>query len=64
MSRHKRELFDELIEEVRRSQAATQRFDYAVAEALGIGRTDMRCLDVAPAVGHDERGRVSPRRRG
>ena len=46
MSRHKRELFEELIEEVRRSQTATQRFDQAVAEALGMDRTDMRCLDV------------------
>ena len=49
MSRHpsqKREIFDELIEEVRRSQNATDRFDSAVAEALGLNRTDMRCLDV------------------
>ena len=36
----------ELIEEVRRSQNATDRFDSAVAEALGLNRTDMRCLDV------------------
>jgi DNA-binding MarR family transcriptional regulator len=42
----KREIFDELIEEVRRSQNATDRFDSAVAEALGLNRTDMRCLDV------------------
>jgi DNA-binding MarR family transcriptional regulator len=49
MSRHsrpKRQLFDELIDEVRRSQNATDRFDSAVAEALGLNRTDMRCLDV------------------
>lgn len=44
--RQKREVFDELIEEVRRSQNATDRFDSAVAEALGLNRTDMRCLDV------------------
>ena len=44
--RQKREIFDELIEEVRRSQNATDRFDSAVAEALGLNRTDMRCLDV------------------
>jgi DNA-binding MarR family transcriptional regulator len=42
----KREIFDELIEEIRRSQNATDRFDSAVAEALGLNRTDMRCLDV------------------
>jgi DNA-binding MarR family transcriptional regulator len=44
--RQKREVFDELIDEVRRSQNATDRFDSAVAEALGLNRTDMRCLDV------------------
>jgi DNA-binding MarR family transcriptional regulator len=46
MSRQKRELFDALIDEVRRSQAATDRYDQAVADALGLGRTDMRCIDV------------------
>ncbi len=45
MSREKRELFGELIDEVRRSQTATARFDQAVADALGLNRTDMRCLD-------------------
>lgn len=44
--RQKREIFDELVDEVRRSQNATDRFDSAVAEALGLNRTDMRCLDV------------------
>jgi DNA-binding MarR family transcriptional regulator len=42
----KREIFYELVEEVRRSQNATDRFDSAVADALGLNRTDMRCLDV------------------
>ena len=46
MSRDKRQVFDELIDEVRRSQTATDRFDQAVADALGLNRTDMRCLDV------------------
>ena len=46
MSRHKREVFDELINEVRASQNATDRFDQAVADALGLNRTDMRCMDV------------------
>jgi DNA-binding MarR family transcriptional regulator len=36
----------ELIDEVRRSQNATDRFDQAVAEALGVNRTDMRCMDI------------------
>jgi DNA-binding MarR family transcriptional regulator len=46
LSRQKRDTFEELIREVRRSHAATDRFDQAVADALGINRTDMRCLDI------------------
>jgi DNA-binding MarR family transcriptional regulator len=46
MSSHKRKVFEELIDEVRRSQVATDRFDQAVADALGTNRTDMRCVDV------------------
>src|SRR3954451_24366353 len=46
MSRRKRQLFEELLAEVRMSQNATDRFDQAVADALGLNRTDMRCTDV------------------
>jgi DNA-binding MarR family transcriptional regulator len=46
MSSSKRKVFEELIYEVRRSQNATDRFDQAVADAIGINRTDLRCLDV------------------
>jgi DNA-binding MarR family transcriptional regulator len=46
MSRRKREVYEQLIDEVRRSQNATARFDQAVADALGLNRTDMRCVDV------------------
>jgi DNA-binding MarR family transcriptional regulator len=46
MSSTKRELFLTLVDEVRRSQSATARFDRAVADAVGINTTDMRCLDV------------------
>ncbi|HUB77045.1 MAG TPA: MarR family transcriptional regulator [Solirubrobacteraceae bacterium] len=45
MSSRKRELFDQLIDEVRGSQSATARFDQAVGDALGLNRTDLRCLD-------------------
>ena len=41
----KREIFVQLIDEIRRSQNATDRFDSAVADALGLNRTDMRCVD-------------------
>jgi DNA-binding MarR family transcriptional regulator len=61
MSSHKRELYAELIDEVRRSQAATARFDQAVADALGINRTDMRCLDVLEHAGPLTAGELAAR---
>jgi DNA-binding MarR family transcriptional regulator len=51
MSSRKPELFAQLIDEVRRSQSATDRYDQAVADALGLNRTDMRCLDVIQRAG-------------
>jgi len=45
VSSNKRLIFAELVNEVRRSQSATDRFDQAVADSLGLNRTDMRCLD-------------------
>jgi DNA-binding MarR family transcriptional regulator len=59
VSRHKRVVFEELIDEVRRSQNATDRFDQAVADALGLNRTDMRCLDVVQREGPVTAGRLA-----
>ena len=59
MASQKRKLFDELISEVRRSQNATDRFDQAVADAIGINRTDMRCLDVIQREGPVPAGRLA-----
>ena len=59
MSRDKRQVFDELIGEVRRSQSATDRFDQAVADALGLNRTDMRCLDTIDREGPVPAGRLA-----
>jgi DNA-binding MarR family transcriptional regulator len=59
MSSEKRRLFDELIREVRRSQLATDRYDQAVADALGLNRTDMRCLDVIQREGSVTAGRLA-----
>ena len=59
MSSQKRRLFDELIAEVRASQGATDRFDQAVADALGLNRTDMRCLDVLDREGPVTAGRLA-----
>lgn len=54
MSSRKRRLFEQLIAEVRASQAATHRFDQAVADTMGLNRTDMRCIDIL-----DQRGRLT-----
>jgi DNA-binding MarR family transcriptional regulator len=59
MSSDKRKVFDELVYEIRRSQEATQRFDDAVAEAAGLNRTDMRCLDVIGLEGPVTAGRLA-----
>ena len=59
MSRDKHHAFLELIDEVRRSQGATARFDQAVADALGLNRTDMRCLDVIEREGAVPAGRLA-----
>jgi DNA-binding MarR family transcriptional regulator len=59
MSSSKRKVFEELIYEVRRSQAATDRFDQAVADAIGLNRTDMRCLDVIQREGPVPAGRLA-----
>src|SRR3979490_3402685 len=59
MSSRKRKVFEELIYEVRRSQAATDRFDQAVADAIGLNRTDMRCLDVLSREGPVTAGRLA-----
>ncbi|MGO9750213.1 MAG: MarR family winged helix-turn-helix transcriptional regulator, partial [Solirubrobacteraceae bacterium] len=59
MSRDKRQAFAELIDEVRRSQSATARFDQAVADALGLNRTDMRCIDVLHRAGPITAGRLA-----
>jgi DNA-binding MarR family transcriptional regulator len=58
-SRNKRALFEELIDEVRRSQNATDRFDQAVADALGLNRTDMRIIDVLQREGRVTAGQLA-----
>ena len=59
MSSDKRQVFNELVDEVRRSQSATARFDQAVADALELNRTDMRCLDVLEREGSVTAGRLA-----
>jgi DNA-binding MarR family transcriptional regulator len=55
----KRQAFEQLIYEIRRSQSATDRYDQAVADAVGLNRTDMRCLDVIEREGRVSAGRLA-----
>jgi MarR family transcriptional regulator, organic hydroperoxide resistance regulator len=59
MSSDKRKIFTELIDEVRRSQAATARFDRAVADAVGINQTDLHCIDVLSRTGPVTAGQLA-----
>jgi DNA-binding MarR family transcriptional regulator len=59
MSSDKRAIFFELISEIRRSQAANQRFDRAVADAVGLNLTDMGCIDVLSQQGPMTAGQLA-----
>jgi DNA-binding MarR family transcriptional regulator len=56
---HRRELIDAIGLEVRRSQNRTDEYDEAVAHAVGINRTDMRCLDLLAQEGGATAGRLA-----
>jgi DNA-binding MarR family transcriptional regulator len=45
VSRRKRQLWERLLNEIRASQNATDRFDQAVSDTIGVNRTDMRLVD-------------------
>ena len=48
---------------VRENQAATDLFDEALSQFLGINRTDGRCLDIIDRHGQDERRATRERKR-
>jgi DNA-binding MarR family transcriptional regulator len=52
-------VFEELVREVRRSGAVNDRFDQAVADAIGLNRTDLRCVDVLVLEGPLTAGRLA-----
>jgi DNA-binding MarR family transcriptional regulator len=58
-SSEKRQVFEELLNEVRRSQNATDRYDQAVADAVGLNRTDMRCVDILDREGPATAGQLA-----
>jgi DNA-binding MarR family transcriptional regulator len=61
MSSRKRRLFDELMAEFRASQNATDRFDQAVADTLGLNRTDLRVIDIVEREGRLTAGQLAER---
>jgi DNA-binding MarR family transcriptional regulator len=52
--RTREQLLEQLSAEVRASQVAQDMVDQAVADLMGVHRTDMRCMDVL-----DQRGRLT-----
>ena len=52
-------MFDQLLWEVRASQSATDRFDQAVADTIGLNRTDMRLLDLLDREGRLTAGQLA-----
>jgi DNA-binding MarR family transcriptional regulator len=57
----KRELVHELVEATRASQVATDQMDDAGSRALGVNRTDGRCLDVIQQTGQISAGELAER---
>ena len=57
----KRELIEKLIFEVRAAQTAVDGMDDAATRALGINRTDGRCLDIIDREGPLTAGRLAER---
>jgi DNA-binding MarR family transcriptional regulator len=59
MSSKKGRIFVDLVNEVRREGAVNDRFDQAVADAVGLNRTDLRCVDVLVLEGPVSAGRLA-----
>ncbi|MFI5027796.1 MAG: MarR family winged helix-turn-helix transcriptional regulator [Solirubrobacterales bacterium] len=59
MPKKKSDLIEELVEAVRVNQVATDKVDDAGARALGVNRTDGRCLDVIQRAGRVSAGQLA-----
>lgn len=59
----RRELIEEVIAAIRASQTATDAFDHAVAEYVGLDRTAYRCLDILDQEGPMTAGRLAEQAR-
>ena len=58
-AKRRQQLVDRISLEVRRSQSRTDAYDEAVANALGLNRTDFRCLDILSTEGTITAGRLA-----
>jgi DNA-binding MarR family transcriptional regulator len=61
--RSKKELISELISAIRASQTATDAFDHAVADYVGLDRAAYRCLDILDQEGPMTAGQLAERAR-
>ena len=61
--RSKTELIEDVIAAIRASQSATDAFDHAVADYVGLDRTAYRCLDILDQEGPMTAGRLAERAR-
>ena len=61
--RSKEELISEVIAAIRASQTASDAFDHAVADYVGLDRTAYRCLDILDQEGPMTAGRLAERAR-
>ena len=59
MNDRRRQLIEAINGEVRRSQNRTDAYDEAVADAVGINRTDHRCIDILELEGGTTAGRLA-----
>jgi len=57
----RRELAEAISREIRRGQVRTDAYDEAVCGAVGINRTDHRCIDILDAEGPMTAGRLAER---
>jgi DNA-binding MarR family transcriptional regulator len=57
----KRELVEELVQATRANQVATDKMDEAGVRALGVNRTDGRCLDLIQQAGRIGAGELAER---
>jgi DNA-binding MarR family transcriptional regulator len=56
---HRRDVIEAIGLEIRRSQNRTDEHDELVAHAIGVNRTDMRCLDILSQEGGATAGRIA-----